>query len=92
MAFVYYDQIIAHLTQIYSLSRHHAVASDKDASPFAKGSHLVLSIGLLFVIKLHYIIDIGAPLFELTLPIHFHCSWRHNEDLRDCLSMEQAFA
>ena len=92
MSLINDDQVIAHLREIDLLSRDHAIASHQNTAAFPQCAHLLLSIRLLLVVELHHIVDILAPLLQLTLPVHLHSSGHHYEHSADMLTIKEALA
>ena len=92
MSLINNDQVIAHLRKIDLLSRDHAIASHQNTAAFSQCAHLLLPIGLLLVVELHHIVDILAPLLQLTLPVHLHSSRHHDKHSADMLAIKEALA
>ena len=92
MALGHDHQVVPHLAQVDFLGGDHAVARDQNTALPPQSFHLLLTIGFLLVVKLHNVVHVGAPLGQLTLPVHFHCRRDDDKDLRDVFTVEETLA
>jgi hypothetical protein len=86
------NEVVAHFTQVDFLRCHHSVTRDKDAALLTQCTHLLLTVGFLFVVKLHDVVNFGTPLLQLVFPVYFQCGRNDNEYLRDLFRLEKSFA
>jgi len=91
MTFIHHHKVKSNLWKIDSFPRDHAIARYKNTSLFLKYFDLLLACSAFFIIKLHDIVNILAPLAQLGLPIDFHGRWHDNQYFPYLLCIKQAF-
>jgi hypothetical protein len=90
VALIYNETVESDVLKVHGFSGDHSITGDQDASLFPQDFHLVISVGLLFVVELNDGCAL-APLGEFLLPVGLHGSWHNNEHFFNHFGIKETF-